>query len=55
LNHAKIIRLLLAFVTLDRIAFAADADPMFFRVNAWAIAARVNLREFRSQKLISAE
>src|SRR4029077_931340 len=43
-------RLLSAFVTSDRIALTADAKRMFLRPNAWAIPARVNLRELRSQK-----
>ena len=43
-------RLLSAFVTSDRIALTADANRMFLRPDAWAISARVNLRELRSQK-----
>src|SRR4051812_25163781 len=43
-------RLLSAFVTLDRIGFAADANGMFFGLNARAIPARINLRELRSEK-----
>src|SRR5215813_15631482 len=43
-------RLASAFVTSDRIALTADANRMFLRLNARAIAARVNLRELRSQK-----
>ena len=43
-------RLLSAFVTSDRIALTADANRMFLRPDAWAIPARVNLRELRSQK-----
>src|SRR6476660_5243487 len=43
-------RPLSAFVTSDRIAFTADANRMFFRLDAWAIAARVNLRELRPQE-----
>src|SRR6187200_3778259 len=43
-------RPLSAFVISDRIALTADANRMFLRADAWAIAARVNLRELRSQK-----
>src|SRR5262245_32253799 len=43
-------RLLSAFVTSDRIALAADANRMFLRLDAWAVPARINLRELRSQK-----
>src|SRR5439155_2453872 len=39
-----------AFVTSDRIALTTDANRMFLREDAWAISARVNLRELRSQK-----
>src|SRR4249919_4168322 len=43
-------RLLLAFVTSDRIALTADANGVLFRPDAWAIPARVNLSELRSQE-----
>src|SRR6478752_8659509 len=43
-------RPLSAFVTSDRIALTTDANRMFLRPDTWAIAARVNLRELRSQK-----
>src|SRR6476619_2832869 len=43
-------RPLSAFVTSDRIALTADANRMFLRPNAWAVPARVNLRELCSQK-----
>src|SRR5205807_928402 len=39
-----------AYLALDRIALTTDADRMFLRLDAWAIPARVNLRELRSQK-----
>src|SRR4051794_5853943 len=42
--------LLSAFVTSDPVAFTADANRMFLWLDAWAIPARVNLRELRSQK-----
>ena len=43
-------RLVSAFVTSDRIALTTDANRMFLREDAWAIPARVTLRELRSQK-----
>ena len=43
-------RPLSAFVTSDRIALTTDANRMVLRPDAWAISARVNLRELGSQK-----
>src|SRR5882757_468353 len=50
LGPCEIMRLVSTFVTSDRIALTADANRMFLREDAWAIPARVNLRELRSQK-----